>query len=155
MSRRGRETLSIFREGVLRRPARGRSPRFIGTVAAADRLPESPEWRSARLLKSNPDKSSSWYALGGGRGEAAVHGDPRFAHKLPFFLLDPATLSVPPLEAAVHETAETIARKVAVGELRLVDLMVCGSVGSTAAAFGSARAAAMLIWSWPCSWRPA
>lgn len=36
---------------------------------------------------------------------------PSLAHKLPFFLLDPATLSVPPMEAAVHETAETIARK--------------------------------------------
>jgi 5-formyltetrahydrofolate cyclo-ligase len=32
------------------------------------------------------------------------------------------------VEAAVHETAETIARKVAVGELRPVDLVVCGSV---------------------------
>jgi 5-formyltetrahydrofolate cyclo-ligase len=52
----------------------------------------------------------------------------RFAHKLPFFLLDPATLSVAPLEAAVHETAETIARKVAVNELRPVDLVICGSV---------------------------
>jgi 5-formyltetrahydrofolate cyclo-ligase len=32
------------------------------------------------------------------------------------------------VEAAVHETAETLARKVAVGELRPVDLVVCGSV---------------------------
>jgi len=33
-----------------------------------------------------------------------------------------------PLEAAVHETAETIARKVPVSELRPVDVVVCGSV---------------------------
>jgi 5-formyltetrahydrofolate cyclo-ligase len=32
------------------------------------------------------------------------------------------------VEAAVHETAETVARKVAVGELRPVDLVVCGSM---------------------------
>jgi 5-formyltetrahydrofolate cyclo-ligase len=34
----------------------------------------------------------------------------------------------PPVEAAVHETAGTVARKVAIGELRPVDLVVCGSV---------------------------
>jgi 5-formyltetrahydrofolate cyclo-ligase len=47
-------------------------------------------------------------------------------------VLDPATVSVPPVEAAVHETAETIARKIAVGGLRLVDLVVYGSVAAAA-----------------------
>ena len=71
MSRWGREALSIFREGVLRRPARGLSSR---------------------------------YALGAGRGKVPFMAIP-LAHKLTFLLLDPATLSVPPVEAAVHQTA--------------------------------------------------
>jgi 5-formyltetrahydrofolate cyclo-ligase len=119
----------LERHGVLRRPARGKIPNFIGAEEAANRLAALPEWGSARVLKSNPDKAQLPV-----RSRALTEGKllfmavPRLAHKLPFFLLDPATLSVPPVEAAVHETAEAIARKVAVSELRPVDLVVCGSV---------------------------
>jgi len=119
----------LEREGVLRRPARGKIPNFTGAEEAADRLAALPAWRSARVLKSNPDKAQlPVRARALAEGKLLFMAVPRLAHKLPFFLLDPATLSVPPLEAAVHETAETIARKVAVSELRPVDLVICGSV---------------------------
>jgi 5-formyltetrahydrofolate cyclo-ligase len=119
----------LEREGVLRRPARGRIPNFIGTEAASDRLAALPAWQSSQVLKSNPDKAQlpvRTRALA--EGKLLYMAVPRLAQELPFFLLDPATLSVPPHEAAVHETAETIARKVAVSELRPVDLVICGSV---------------------------
>lgn len=119
----------LEREGALRRPARGKIPNFIGAEEAADRLAALPAWQLAQVLKSNPDKAQlPVRARALAEGKLLFMAVPRLAHKLPFFLLDPATLSVPPMEAAVHETAETIARKVAVSELRPVDLVVCGSV---------------------------
>ena len=119
----------LDREGVLRRPARGRIPNFVGAEQAADQLAALPAWQSAQVLKSNPDKAQlPVRARALAEGKLLFMAVPRLAHELPFFLLDPATLSVPPLEAAVHETAETIARKVAVSELRPVDVVICGSV---------------------------
>jgi 5-formyltetrahydrofolate cyclo-ligase len=53
---------------------------------------------------------------------------PRLADALPFFLLDPASLTVPPEEAASSHVAETVARKVGVEEMQPVDLIICGSV---------------------------
>jgi 5-formyltetrahydrofolate cyclo-ligase len=47
---------------------------------------------------------------------------------LPFFLLDPASLTVPPEEAVSSHVAETVARKVGVEEMQPVDLIICGSV---------------------------
>lgn len=119
----------LERERVLRRPAKGKIPNFIGAEEAADQLAALPAWRSAQILKSNPDKAQlPVRARALAEGKLLFMAVPRLAHKLPFFLLDPATLSVPPLEAAVHETAEAIARKVPVSELRPVDLVICGSV---------------------------
>jgi 5-formyltetrahydrofolate cyclo-ligase len=119
----------LEQEGVLRRPARGKIPNFIGAEEAADRLAALPAWQSARVLKSNPDKAQlPVRARALAEGKLLFMAVPRLAHKLPFFLLDPTTLNVPPSEAAVHETAETIARKVPVSEMRPVDLVVCGSV---------------------------
>jgi hypothetical protein len=53
---------------------------------------------------------------------------PRLADALPFFLLDPASLTVPPEEAASSHVAEIVARKVGVEEMQPVDLVICGSV---------------------------
>ena len=119
----------LEQEGVLRRPARGKIPNFIGAEEAADRLAALPAWQSARVLKSNPDKAQlPVRARALAEGKLLFMAVPRLAHELPFFLLDPTTLTVPPSEATVHETAETIARKVPVSEMRPVDLVVCGSV---------------------------
>ena len=53
---------------------------------------------------------------------------PRLADALPFYVLDPARLGVPPAEAASREGAERAAQKVSVGEMRPIQLVVCGSV---------------------------
>jgi 5-formyltetrahydrofolate cyclo-ligase len=127
--RRERVWALLEREGVLHRPARGRIPNFIGAEEASDRLAALPAWQSSKVLKSNPDKAQlPVRARALAAGKLLFMAVPRLAHELPFFLLDPATLSVSPSEAALHETAETIARKVAVRELRPVDLVICGSV---------------------------
>ncbi|MBL7553301.1 5-formyltetrahydrofolate cyclo-ligase [Frankia sp. AgB1.9] len=53
---------------------------------------------------------------------------PRLAAPLPFYELDPATLTVPPDEAVSHQAAARLGRPVDVAAMRPVDLIVCGSV---------------------------
>src|SRR4030095_16156997 len=53
---------------------------------------------------------------------------PRLAEELPFYLLDPDHLSMPPWEAATKEGAAKAGRKVAATKLPSVDLVICGSV---------------------------
>jgi 5-formyltetrahydrofolate cyclo-ligase len=63
-----------------------------------------------------------------GEGKLLYMAVPKLAKAKPFYLLDPATLSVPPEEAASKNVAARIARQVGVDEMRPVDLIVCGSV---------------------------
>jgi 5-formyltetrahydrofolate cyclo-ligase len=86
-------------------------------------------WQTAHVLKANPDKAQRAV-----RAEALTDGKvlymavPRLAAELPFYLLEPERLTIPPWEAASKEGAAKAGRKVAASELRLVDLVVCGSV---------------------------
>jgi 5-formyltetrahydrofolate cyclo-ligase len=120
----------LEREGAVLPPgAEGRIPNFVGAEAAGDRLGELPAWRTAKTVKSNPDKAQLPV-----RTRALVEGKllymavPRLADQRPFFLLDPSSLRVPPRDAASSRGAATVGRKVAIGELRPVDLVICGTV---------------------------
>lgn len=53
---------------------------------------------------------------------------PRLAGERPFYVLDPAELTVPPAEAASSKVAASVAYKVGVKEMQPVDLIICGSV---------------------------
>jgi 5-formyltetrahydrofolate cyclo-ligase len=50
------------------------------------------------------------------------------AADLPFCVLDPASLTVPPAEAASRQTAARIAPKIALDQMLPIDMVVCGSV---------------------------
>src|SRR5688500_11488293 len=88
--------------GVARFPgAEGRIPNFTGAEAAAERLRTTPEWKSARTVKANPD-APQWPV----RQRALEDGKllfmavPRLADERPFFVLDPAHLADPPRPAS-------------------------------------------------------
>jgi 5-formyltetrahydrofolate cyclo-ligase len=53
---------------------------------------------------------------------------PKLAENPPCYLLDPHNLPVPPEEAADRKVAARVAQKIGTSEMRLVDLVVCGSV---------------------------
>src|SRR2546423_8016595 len=107
----------------------GRIPAFFGAEAAADRLAALPVWRAARTLKAVPDKAQLPVRARALReGKLVYMAVPKLADALPFFLLDPASLTVPPEEAASSRVAETVVRKVGVEEMQPVDLVICGSV---------------------------
>jgi 5-formyltetrahydrofolate cyclo-ligase len=94
----------------------GRIPTFFGAEDAADRLAEESAWRTARVIKAVPDKAQLYMAV------------PKLAGRNPFYLLDPAVLTVSPEDAASSKVAKSVARTVSVDNMRPVDLVVCGSV---------------------------
>ena len=128
---RARERIWALLESKAAAPAGvyGRIPAFFGAKAAADRLATLPVWRAARTVKAVPDKAQlPVRARALTEGKLVYMAVPRLADALPFFLLDPASLTVPPEEAASSHVAETVARKVGVEEMQPVDLIICGSV---------------------------
>ena len=119
--------------------ARNRISNFVGAEAAAQRLRETAEWARAVTVKANPD-SAQWpvrqRALEDGK--TVYMAVPRLAGEDPFFLLDPDHLADPPRKAASIAGATRSARRVAVGDLAPVDLVVtgCVAVGEDGARLG-------------------
>lgn len=107
----------------------GRIPAFYGAETAADRLAELSVWQSARVVKAVPDKAQlPVRARALTEGKLVYMAVPKLADARPFYLLDPATLTVPPSEAASSKVAASVARKIGVDEMQPVDFIICGSV---------------------------
>jgi 5-formyltetrahydrofolate cyclo-ligase len=113
--------------------AAGRIPNFTGAEAAARRLAGLPAWQQAATVKANPDSPQlpvRQRALEDGK--TLYMAVPRLAEPEPFFALDPDHLDQPPRKAASISGATRSARRVSVGELSPVDLVVMGSVAASA-----------------------
>jgi len=107
----------------------GRIPAFSGAETAADRLATLPVWQSARVIKAVPDRAQlPVRARALEAGKLVYMAVPMLADRLPFYVLDPNNLTVPPAEAAAKDVAARFARKVSVADMQPVDLVVCGSV---------------------------
>jgi 5-formyltetrahydrofolate cyclo-ligase len=116
---RERVWAALERERAARFPgARGRIPNFVGAEQAARRLAEAPEWRTARVLKCNPDAPQlPVRRLALAEGKVVYMAVPRLREPKPFLrLADDATIKA------------RGAHPVAVEELEPVDLVVCGTV---------------------------
>jgi 5-formyltetrahydrofolate cyclo-ligase len=120
----------LERERAARFPgAEGRIPNFAGAPAAALRLATLAAWQAARVVKANPDAPQlPVRARALADGKLLYMAVPRLTDERPFILLDPARLEVPPRRAASIAGAARAGRRVAVAQLRPVDLVVCGSV---------------------------
>ena len=121
----------LERENAAMPPGRvvGKIPNFLGADTAADQLAALSAWENAHVLKANPDKAQrAVRARALTEGKVLYMAVPRLADELPFYLLDPEHLGIPPWEAATKEGAAKSGRKVAASELPSVDLIVCGSV---------------------------
>jgi 5-formyltetrahydrofolate cyclo-ligase len=119
----------LERSGVVEPGVSGYIPAFAGADAAADQLTTLPAWQHAQVIKAVPDRAQL-----PARARALVAGKlvymavPKLADALPFYVLDPHNLPVPPEQAADREVAARIARKVGVAEMQPIDLVVTGSV---------------------------
>ena len=108
-------------EGVARFPGvRGRIPNFRGAEAAAARLAGQPEWRAARVVKSNPDAPQLPVRRRARHdGKTLYMAVPRLADARPFVRVEGDPTIKRALAEGVPATVE---------ELGHVDLVVCGTV---------------------------
>lgn len=107
----------------------GHIPAFFGADAAAERLANLSVWRAAQVVKAVPDRAQlPVRAQAIEAGKLLYMAVPRLAREKPFYLLDPARLTVPTLEAASANVAADVATSVSVEEMSPVDIVVCGSV---------------------------
>jgi 5-formyltetrahydrofolate cyclo-ligase len=119
----------LVAERVVEPGVHGYIPAFTGAGAAADRLAALPEWRAAQVVKAVPDRAQQPVRQRALRdGKLLYVAVPKLAAELPFFVLDPSDLTAAPAEAATGEPAAHHARKIAVEDMRRVDIVVCGSV---------------------------
>ncbi len=116
--------------GAARFPgARGRIPNFVGAEAAANILSELAGWRSARVVKANPDAPQlPVRARALEDGKLLYMAVPRLRDPKPFIRIDPRALDGPPRKAASISGAGAHGQRVAIGRMRRIDLVVCGTV---------------------------
>ena len=119
----------LEREHVTPPGVHGHIPDFTGKEAAAERLAATDAWQAARVIKCNPARAQLPVRIRALHdGKLLYMAVPRLATPKPFYLLDPATLTVPAEDAATAEVAARLAETVAVDEMQPVDLIVSGSV---------------------------
>jgi len=114
-------------------PLDGRIPNFIGAEAAAARAAELPEWRRARHLKCNPDAPQRPVRLRALRdGKIVFMAVPRLTKPRCFIRLDPARLRGRLAEASTIGGATRLGDPVFPEDLERIDLVVAGSVATSA-----------------------
>lgn len=111
---------------------RGRIPDFAGADAAAAALAETPEWKRARVVKSNPDPPQTPLrrrALE--EGKTVYVPVPQLTEATPFLKLDPAKLKA---QGVAFEDVATAAGAAQHGEgvrfdqMDPFDIVIVGSV---------------------------
>ena len=108
--------------------ARGRIPNFVGASAAADRLAELDEWRSAGAIKCNPDAPQQYVRLRALReGKVVYMAVPRLRQALCFWELDPRRLRDLRAAASIGGASKA-GRAVDPRDLPHIDLVVAGCV---------------------------
>ncbi len=109
--------------------AQGRIPNFMGAEAAAERLAKLEEWRRVAVLKANPDSPQlpvRTRALQDGK--VVFMAVPKLAEPRPFVRLDPSRISGNLRTAASIKGAMKAGHPVLFGQMRRIDLVVCGTV---------------------------
>jgi 5-formyltetrahydrofolate cyclo-ligase len=119
------------REGVSRFPgAEGRIPNFAGAKLAAQKLASHRAWKTARVIKANPDSPQTHgRRLALEEGKRLAMAVPRLRDQHPFRLLDPRDLNPKQIrEAATIKGALRHGQLVALEEIPAIDFVLCGSV---------------------------
>lgn len=111
-------------------PLTDRIPSFVGAEQAAERLASLPEWRTARVLKCNPDAPQRPVRLRALReGKHVYVAVPRLRSPKCFVHLDPRRIGPAKLAAAASiGGAAALGVAVVPDDLPHVDLVVAGSV---------------------------
>jgi 5-formyltetrahydrofolate cyclo-ligase len=112
--------------------AKGRIPNFSGAEECAKQLALTRCWKTAKVLKINPDspqRAIRHKALA--EGKTVYMAVPRLRSDKPFIELDPKKLSCSPYSASSIKGAAQHGRPVKLSEVKAIDLVICGSVAVT------------------------
>ena len=122
--------LRLEQAGVARFPgARGRIPNFVGAEACAQVLAETSFWQNAKVVKVNPDspqRAIRQRALA--EGKVLYMAVPKLSSARAFIELDPKRLKCSPYTASSIKGASRHGRLIYLGDVRRIDLIICGSV---------------------------
>ncbi|HJL19666.1 MAG TPA: 5-formyltetrahydrofolate cyclo-ligase [Sandaracinaceae bacterium LLY-WYZ-13_1] len=115
--------------GAARFPgARGRIPNFVGAEAAAKRLAEIEPFRSARVLKCNPDSPQRPVRHAALKaGKVVLMAVPKLAERALFLRLDPDRID-DLWKASSIKGAGRVGERITEREAGVVDLVVTGCV---------------------------
>jgi 5-formyltetrahydrofolate cyclo-ligase len=109
--------------------AKGRIPNFTGAEQCAKLVAELEVWKSARFIKANPDSPQRAIRhLALKQGKTLYMAVPRLRELKCFVELDPSRLGKNIYAASSIKGAFEFGRQVPVGEMKAVDLILCGSV---------------------------
>jgi len=116
-------------------PVWSRIPNFVGADRAAQRLAELQIWKTARIVKSNPDPPQIPLRLRALQDGKLLYAPvPELVKDYPFIELDPVDLKkrgIPFEEVARIEGAMEYGRKVNFQDMKPFDLAVVGCVAVT------------------------
>lgn len=123
---------SLDAHGVVRPPgSSGYIPSFVGADEAGRRVVELPAWRSARVIKANPDRAQLPVRVAAlDSGKLLYMAVPRLESREPFYRLDPTELG-PDADfdtIATGQGAAQMVPRVGLVQMEPVDVIVCGSV---------------------------
>ncbi len=119
----------LIDSGVAAPDAWGRIPAFTGAAATASRLADLDGWRHAKTVMANPDRAQLPVRARALReGKLLYMAVPAMADAKPFYRLDPERLDSPVEAAADPSASARVAERVAIEEMRPIDVVVCGSV---------------------------
>jgi 5-formyltetrahydrofolate cyclo-ligase len=119
----------LERAGVVETGVRGYIPAFEGADQAAERLAGLPVWQRAQVLEVVPDRAQLPVRIRALQGGKLVYmAAPKLAAAEPFYLLDPRNLPMPMTEVAERTVVTRIAPSISLNKMRVIDLIVCGSV---------------------------
>lgn len=111
-------------------PPHGRIPNFAGAGDAAERLAGLDEWRSAAVIKSNPDSPQLSVRRAALRGGKTLYvAVPRLRDEQCFLRLDPDEIDDVDHATTIGGSSE-VGEQVGPEEMAPVDLIVSGSVAA-------------------------
>jgi 5-formyltetrahydrofolate cyclo-ligase len=121
--------------GVNVGPVKSRIPNFAGADLAAWRLAQTPAWRAARVVKSNPDPPQIAVRLRALHDGKILYAPvPELTKRFPFVRLDPAELRAASVDFETAATAQGFlasGQPVQFEEMETLDFVVVGCVAVT------------------------
>lgn len=133
---RDRVWTELEQTGAAVGPARSRIPDFVGATDAAERLAQLSQWKSARVVKSNPDRGQAPVRLRALRdGKKLYTPVPELVKDFPFVELDPEDLARRGIgfeEVMYSEDFVRLGRPIDFDEMDILDVVVVGCVAVTA-----------------------